>query len=419
MLRIPRWARITGLCLFAACWLFTLPVSLRDPQTAQPSGDAAQYVAGGWNLAMRGIYSMDGVHPFFEREPGYSVFLSGVYSVTRTTNPLPVFAAQAVLYFVAAVAFVSALWPLVSRRAALITFFVLLVLPPVHHVIQLQIRESLALSIALLWAASLLCLRREPALWLAAVSGALLGALILTYTVFLPFPLFLIALLAVWRVPWSRIALATAFTLLVAGAWGGRNYLHRGETCMTGCYRAVLQWYVRGEQAETIRGLEPLGCLYTEYVSRDWTGRDTNCNFNAVWHRKWPQGFVGVEADRQITREGQAKILANFGPYLWFSLFEVIELHLPFVDNWGFAYNLLSLLAMLALYLGAFVAVPDLRRRDMWLFPMLIGYITGVFALTDAIPRYLIPVIFSYAVLAGVGYDVLLGWFEDRRRRRG
>jgi hypothetical protein len=180
----------------------------------------------------------------------------------------------------------------------------------------------------------------------------------------------------------------------------------------------VLQWYVRGEQSETVHGLEPLKCLYAEYVSRDWTGRDPNCSFNAVWHRKWPQGFVGVEADRAISTEGQAKIRAHFGSYLWFSVFEVIELHLPFVDSWGEPYNVLALLSMLVLYAGAVWSLVDLRRTALWLFPMLIGYVTGVFALTDAIPRYLLPVIFCYAVLAGIGYDRVIAWFSARRRAR-
>ena len=36
---------------------------------------------------------------------------------------------------------------------------------------------------------------------------------------------------------------------------------------------------------------------------------------------------------------------------------------------------------------------------------MLIAYSTVIYALTDGIPRYLMPTIFCYSALAAVGYE--------------
>jgi hypothetical protein len=178
--------------------------------------------------------------------------------------------------------------------------------------------------------------------------------------------------------------------------------------CLTGCYRAALQWHVRGEQAEHIGiNFEPARCLIAEYVTRDWTGRSDYCSFNGVWHRKWPAGFVGVPEDAEITREGQAKILANMPSYLWFSLFEVVELHLPYVNGWGRAYNLSAILWTALVYLGCALSVPFLRRKEYLLFAAFIAYVTALFSLTDATPRYLVPILHCYAFLAVLGYTGL------------
>ena len=112
-----------------------------------------------------------------------------------------------------------------------------------------------------------------------------------------------------------------------------------------------------------------------------------------------------------IAAGGKAKILHFFSYYLWFSVFEIIEFHLPYVNGWGFAYNALAALSMVILYVGCLLAIPSLRRREYAIFLVLILYCTVIFSLTDATPRYLLPVIFCYALFAGIGYDWLIKKF--------
>lgn len=118
---------------------------------------------------------------------------------------------------------------------------------------------------------------------------------------------------------------------------------------------------------------------------------------------------MGVPADLQITKDGQAKIFANLGNYLWFSLFEIAELHFPYTNGWGRVYNVGAMLSTAFLYLGCLFGLRTaFRWPEFLLFAGIALYVTGLFILTDATPRYLVPIIFCYALLAGIGYDVLI-----------
>ena len=129
---------------------------------------------------------------------------------------------------------------------------------------------------------------------------------------------------------------------------------------------------------------------------------------------RWPTGFHGTPDDILAGVTGQQKILAHLPNFLWFSVFEVLELHLPYVDGWGRDYNILAAAATVILYIGCLAACVSLmRRRSRWkrdyaLLAVILVYTVLVFVLTDATPRYLMPVIFCYAAFAGIGYDRLL-----------
>lgn len=403
------------LAVYAVAWGAMLYVThAMDLLSFQPGveslgSDAGQYDALARSLITNGTFSLDGITPFFEREPGYSVFLALIYAVFGVGSYDVVFFVQAVLHAVAAVVFVRAVRPMVPRGAPTLLLALLLLSPPVFHVLFAVTRESVSLSLTMFLTAGLFWLLKSPSYKHAAIVGAVLGMLILTMSTFVLFPFFVIALLLLWRVSWKKIVLLCMVCAAVLAPWGIRNLAHRDMLCLTGCYRAALQWHVRGEQAEQIPvGTEPFMCLWAEYVSRDWSQRSLSCSFNAVWHRKWPAGFVGVPEDAVIAREGQQRILRNSPSYLWFSMFEVLELHLPYVNGWGRLYNASAILWTVLAYLGALVSLPFLRRKEWLLVGALIGYITGIYALTDATPRYLVPILHCYALLAAIGYTATI-----------
>jgi 4-amino-4-deoxy-L-arabinose transferase-like glycosyltransferase len=412
-------SRRAALALLSAMFIivgFAVYLSLMRDFAITGSSDSTHYDALGTSLAAHGIYSLDGVTPFFEREPGYPVFLAILYALFGLHAYGAVFLVQGLLYLFAVLAFDRAMRKVVPPRASLIAVAILLFSPAVYHSIFAILRESLALSLALLFTACAYEAWSRRSYGLAALAGALLGYLILTYAALLLLPFFLCLALLIMRFPWRQGVLLFLVAFIVIAPWGIRNYAHRGELCLTGCTRAALQWYVRGEQAETLRGAEPFRCLWAEYVTRNYEGRNPNCHFNAVMYRKWPEGFKGTEEDRLVGKAGQAKILAHFGWYLWGSVAEVLELHLPYVNGWGRTYNLLALSSTVFVYLGCLLALPFIFRRKYALLLAFIPYFLGVFALTDALPRYLVPAIFCYVFLASIGYHWLLSRLFQRAR---
>lgn len=407
---MKRW-QTAGIILFACTWAFVFSVTIDSPRVNTFGGDAAGYNAGAVSLVQSGTYAIDGV-PTVDREPGESLLLAGIYLVFGIENRIAIFAVQGLLALAAFFFFTNELRRRAGDRAAAICFLLLILFPASWYVIFSAIRESLALSLGLCAAAFLLRFERSRAWRDAIASGALLGMLILTYMAFLLLPLGLApAVYYLWRVRLPQAAVVVVVPFLFVAAWGARNLVLTGHACLSGCQRPAITWYVRGEQAEKIRGLEAFRCLWSEYISRDWTGRSDACSFNNVKNTQWNRGVRPEELDQDLAlgKEGQRKILRHFGSYLWFSVFEVLELHLPYVNERGHRYNVSAAAGTTILYLGVLAGLwTVLRRRDLALLLLIPAYATGVFILTDATPRYLMPVIFVYAMIAGIGYDKLL-----------
>lgn len=377
--------------------------------------DAGQYSGAAVHLLRDGMYSLDGVTPYFAREPGMSVWLAAIYAFFGIENRFMVFFLQATLFLAAALAWVQELSKHVQKRSAELSLLFLVCLPPVYHVLFSLYREGLALSLALLFITAILRLVRARSVWSAICAGAALGALTLTYTTFLLLPVILLPVFLYYGVGWKRCVLFLITFAVVLSPWAIRNTVQTGSMCLTGCNRAALQWYVRGVQTRDLHGLEPLRCLYSEYISRHWEGRSDACSFNAVMHRKWPDGFKATPEDARAVADGRQLILAHLPNYVWLTFVEVLELHLPYVNGWGFWYNLLSVISMIVVYIGVLGVFPLFRRPPPFLivFTSILLYHTAVFALTDATPRYLLPVIFCYAALSGLGYSY---FFSSIRR---
>ncbi len=395
---------IVSSIFFAFAWVSLLPSRLSFPPSDTFSHDPGEYNAGAIHLVTEGMYSLDGISPSFEREPGYSAFLSLVYRIFGLENRLAIFLMQGALYLLAILLFTSELRRHVSsERIASLTLMLLVLLPSVYHTVFSAYRENFALILVLLFATSFLRFQRSPTFPKAMLSGIILGALLLTYIPFLFFPLFLMPLLWVLPLPKPYLLTIILVPFLFVLLWAGRNFSEGNGFRIAAPMRTAIMLHVRGEQAEHIRGFEPFRCLWSEYISRNWDGRSKQCSFNGVMHALGDR--VKTESPASISSEGKAKILRFFPYYLWFSVFEVLELHLPYVNGWGFVYNALAALSMVILYVGCLFALPAFFKREYAIFLLLILYCTVIFSLTDATPRYLLPIIFCYAVFSAVGYD--------------
>jgi hypothetical protein len=379
-------------------------------------GDSADYSTAARHILQHATYSMDGIHPFFEREPAYSFFLAVLYGVFGIENLLAIFIAQAFLLYIATFFFCSELSKFTQSRVAGITFLMILSSGSVLHTVFIVYREIFGLSMLLLSAGFFLQALRRSTIESWIVAGFFQSVLILTlFSVFF-LPLFTaIGCLFFARSRRVGIMVFLLSAYVPVSLWAMRNYQQTGHFRVIGNQRTAVMWYVRGEQAERLHGLEPLRCLYAEYVSRSWEGLSSACSFNALMHERWPGGFDRSKDYSTVAAEGRRKIFAHPVSYAWFSIVDSIELHIPFVGG-GFSsiFNLYAALSGALLYLGVLIGVWRVWRtlHLLWILPILYNIL--VYCLTDATPRYLVPFLLFYAVFAGFGYDWLLAKVRKR-----
>lgn len=401
--------------VFSVIFLVLVPGRLRESPVLTFSSDASDYHNGAIHILHNHSYSVDGVTPFTDREPGQSIFLAMVYGVFGDGNRLAIYGSQALLYFLSLWLFCKNVKKLTNTRVALISQWIGILFPPIWCVLLFPNREALALSLGMFCVASFMKYQARQTAGTAVLTGLLLAGIILTYIPLLLLPLIYALVWRCWKLPWRHLLLVLICAWLPIGLWGVRNsqVLHR--FCIARCTTQAIVWHVRGVQAEQVTGLEPLRCLWSEYISRNWTGRSPACSFNAVKNAQWPHGTHANQADDQrVAIIGKQKIKTHFLNYLWFSVVDVLEIHFPFVNSWGRIYNVLAALGSAVVYLGISLFAWALACRrlawksNFWLFLFIPAYLVTFFALTDGTPRYLMPVIFCYFFGAALGYDVLV-----------
>lgn len=398
---------------FLACSLFYIWFAYTYKIDLAFTDDAGDYSALAQNMLNSWHYSVDGVTSFYAREPGYSVFLLAVYALFGTENWFAVVITQIILFALGVRFFTRSLEGYVSKRVQTL-FSWLIILHPAIWVAHVSIlRESLTITLLLFIAG--LCLRsmRNSKAIEMSIAGMLMGFAILTTAPLFLMPVGLIPIIVWQQVKLKHGILCALFCALTIMPWAVRNIQQTGDPCLAGCNRSGLLLALRGEQAETLRGLEPLWCMGAEYITRDWSNRSKNCHINAVKNRLFPNGFVGNAADAALGEIGKQKVKDNFAWYLWHSAFEVLELHLPYANSWGLRYNLAvsaySLIVTLLAIVGLFM-----WQRWYWFILAPVAYVIGIYIVSDAIPRYLIPVLFVYCLLAAVGLVHILQLYERK-----
>lgn len=397
-----------GLAVFSLFWLIGFIRWLPYLASNVFSDDALEYSKIAIHLLRDGFYSLDGIEPFFGREPGMSLFLVGLYAIGGIENSFALFITQGILFFLASWFFCVQVCQTFGKRIGTLCFFLLLTHVSIFHSIFSGYRECLALVVLLCFAGLLLYGARTPRLTTSIVAGILLGFAILIYFSFFFFPILLFAVLLFQRASWKMILPLTIVPFLVVSPWLIRNATYGEKAAELAKLRMTFVWHVRGEQAEKVQGLEPFRCLWSEYISRDWSQRSDACSFNGVKNKQWPDGNLrGDEAT--IAAIGQQKIAQHPFSYLWFSLVDIIELHLPYVGGgWSTLYHAAAAAASVVLFAGILFGVGILVDKNFWPFLSLAAYNTLIFIFTDATPRYLIPVIFCYVLMSAYGYHRLL-----------
>lgn len=365
--------------------------------------DASVYNLTARNFLQHYTYTLDGTTPYFGREPGYSVFLAFIYSMFGVQNTFAVFLAQVMIGTISTFIFTRELVHWLPKPSVQIFTWLLLLYPSVWVAHMSILRESITLSLFLISGNFLLRSLRNQKSKDAIWTGVLVGILILVDAPFFLLPFFILPFLYFYKIKLRTLCIITISCIVILLPWTVRNYTLTGSTCIAGCNRADLQWAVRGIQAKDLRGMEPMYCLYSEYISRNYDNRSPSCGFNAVMHRIFPTGFTGSAADAKLGAEGKQLIKENFVWYAWHSLFEVVELHLPNVNSWGFVYNSWLALYTCFVFFGILLGIRHFYTI-YWLLLAIVIYTIGIYTLSDAIPRYLIPILFCYCIFSSIGY---------------
>lgn len=392
--------------LLLTCFIF--PFLFGIPSTLFVSDDAS-YNSGAIHLLQQGFLSLDGIHAYMDREPGQSVLLAVTYAIFGVENVVGIYLVQGILLYISAFLFAQSFGKHTSLRVGAFTFFLLLTSGSVLHTVFVAVRECLALSLLLLFGAVYCRASQRLTLQSIIAMSVLMASTILTYYSFVYFPIALALLWLVERRPTQCILAFLVVTYVLVGLWAYRNFVALGDFSVIDGRRSNVAWFIRGEQAVNIHGVEPLRCLWAEYVSRDWSMVSPSCSFNAVMHRHWPNDFLPEVDYTEDGREGLLNIWKHPISYLWFSVIEIIELHFPYVGGgWSTRFHVYALLTQVFLGMGFLAGVRWLRHPIFHALLLFIAYNTLVFILTDATPRYMLPVFFCYTAIAAIGYDNLL-----------
>jgi hypothetical protein len=404
---------------FWAIWAVLLPTRLSLPPSVTFADDAGSYTSAAIHIAREGFYSLDGKEPYMDREVGYSLyFLGPLYFLFGEENRFVIFLFQAAMYMASVLFFLRELRRVSSERVVAIAALFFFLFPAVFHMVFAVNREIVTMSFFLIFAASFLSVRRTGNPWMGVVSGLALGAGITTYIIYMFFPLVVLAVAWIDSLKPRQWVPVVLLPLLFVGLWGLRNTLW-GDSRIVLSQRSALTWAMRAEATTVLHGMEPLSCLWIDYVTRTYPNDDMRT-------RCWPMKIVstrdGVPADgpqmRAMESAAKRKIVAHLPQYLWQSLFEAIEYHLPFVNGWGFWYNAAEAAATALLTIGCLLFGYFAVRYRRWnraplVVLLFLLYGVALFSLTNGVPRFRMPALFTYITVASIGYD----WLLVRRRR--
>lgn len=214
-----------------------------------PKDDAEQYLSIAGHLAHGGGFADDG-GPTMVREPMYPAFVAAVFRVTGD-NPFVVLVVQALLLgILAAGTFLLARQTMPEVWAA---FAGLAVIPLLSAYVGLFLSEMLAACLILAAACTLAAADRRRLPWRFLIAGALLGLAALTKAIVLFFvPIAALAIIVRGRTDFRRAlvhagVLVAAFTIIVF-PWMLRNREHFGVLQIAS--RGGLVLYVRASRTE-------------------------------------------------------------------------------------------------------------------------------------------------------------------------
>lgn len=426
------------------------------PMLGPPSleGDAREYVAIGRTLAEHGAYGFTPGVPTMYREPGYPLFLAGVFVLFGSgMGVLLVFLPLLQLAMLVAAAMlleaiILELWP--GRRRSAIAAGVLLVGYPIMiQYANLLLTETLALLllhvIAYAW---LRLMRAEQEAWRwGALAGVASGWVVLTRLTWLFLPLAMAAVAVFLRrytAPRrAAIALAAIVPFLFAGVWIGRNCLTFGTCAPAG--RAGMLTYAHAVKPELPQESKEryllatlAGDFFVSYHDPAFRLRDVDGLTAHIpeWDMLKAEGWSDERVEAHFSAKAKELIIRHPFAYLGYGLLEVWKLTTPLFFKgptagtfagvhppapfWPHAAVLIAIRIWTAAFLVALaLGMIRLARTRAYglIVAMPVAYHILIHILLDAIPRYFLPVAaLAWIVVVLGAAPILLRAFSFLRR---
>lgn len=403
-----------------------LPEAVITPDTPEYLGSAKALLSDGhfWTAPGSGIAD-------FRRTPGYPLFLAGLLAVRDDLRWVA--AAQSVITGLLPLATYFLARRLVSRRAALLASIIVALDPLLFVAGGTLMTEALAAVsmlafIAIAWAMPDRASTSITNAWLFGVGTALAVATHVRPTTYYFAPV-LIGLVAFRLRPRGRAAAATGVLavalplVLLIGGWQWRNHEQVGTWRFTSIEAVNLYGYRGAGVIAEVEGIpfldarERLG-LEGDTCPEWWDGSGcpSEAERGAFYNQMAAEGARIILAHPavaiRLTAEGALRML--FGPGL-----ETVTDFATFVPRTMSTRVVLALWSvpttLLAILGGALVvrhADPSKRRR-WWLVILLVGYVVGVTAGTEAYARFRTPLVPLLALLVAGGFDAV----SERRSR--
>lgn len=373
------------------------------------TNDAAFYSAGAMSIVTQRVYSVNGVDPTNEREPGYSVFLAPIFLVFGRDALPAVALVQAGLLLAAVHCFVRSARHVLGQPITITTACLLLLSPAVFRIVCTPYREAVTLSL-LIFLAALHSLFVRNASWLTAAGmGLLLSVLSLTYSPFLLLPFLFVGIFVYQRLSKRFLLAVLLIPCITVLLWSWRNERMLGRFEFIGAYHTASFLQTRALQVTSFTLADPALCLWREYVSRQLDRQKTGC---------YIQFADGDEAAYHNTiRESIRAILSSLPMFTWEAAFSALEYHFPYV-GWGRPYNLAEFCVTLIISYGVLLSIRSMWNPQLAFYTAILLYHLSIFMLLPALPRFRMTVYVSYVVLAATGYTLVCRFLHRCFRRR-
>jgi 4-amino-4-deoxy-L-arabinose transferase-like glycosyltransferase len=388
--------------------------------------DAYEYNTLATHIITAQGYSLTGTTFTDIREPGYPLFVAGVYALFGVQNTLALEVVQTLLLSMLALLVYHLFARVGARRIGYLAGFVVTLLPSYGlyaHKLGTELLFTLLLGL-ILYLAMRIAERTDASLYWWIALGLVTGyATLVRVQLLLLLPVLLVGTMILHRSVWKRAlrnaSIAAIMCSMVVGSWVGYVHAHKGTWAITeGRQERAL--YIRAVRAQL--SYHDLSRYAVAWVHRSLVGgQDNNPFLDANEYHQiddidYAHKATSTEAIAALKQWSIASIVGHPGHYLYGNLIEVMKLTYIEHDYSESINKYIRAAQYVFIYGLFFIGIVMLlcrhRERDMLLVAgislIIIGYTIAVLTPFDTIPRYNTPFLFLYLMIGWTGVATYL-----------